>query len=88
MTGTGFYDFFHTDSFLSCLKTDKEKKSEVKESAKMPTIKFHQPEDFTAPGPCPMGNRRQRERVSEREKERERALKRKRMGNRKRIYDG
>ena len=50
----------------------------MKESAKMPTIKFHQPEDFTAPGPCPMGNGRQRER--EKETERERAMKRKQMG--------
>lgn len=39
----------------------------MKESAKMPTIKFHQPEDFTAPGPRPMGNRRQKEREKERE---------------------
>ena len=38
----------------------------------MPTIKFHQPEDFTAAGPCPMGNGRQRERG--------RAMKRKQMG--------
>lgn len=50
----------------------------MKESAKMPTIKFHQPEDFTAPGPCPMGNGRQQER--ERNRERERAMKRKQMG--------
>lgn len=41
----------------------------MKESAKMPTIKFHQPEDFTAPGPCPMGNGRQQERERNRERE-------------------
>lgn len=69
-----------------CLKTDK-KKSEMKESAKMPTIKFHQPEDFTAPGPCPMGNRRQREKATERERERK-SYEEETDGKRKRIYDG
>lgn len=59
--------------FSRPLKTDKDK-SEMKESAKMPTIKFHQPEDFTAPGPCPMGNKRKRGR------EREKTMKRKQMG--------
>lgn len=44
----------------------------------MPTIKFHHPEDFTAAGPCPMGNGRKR--ASEEGKERERAMKRKQMG--------
>lgn len=72
--------FFRTDSFLGCLKTDKDK-SEMKESAKLPTIKFHQPEDFTAPGPCPIGNRRQEK--SERESYEEET-----DGKRKRIYDG
>ncbi len=66
----------------------------MKESAKMPTIKFHQPKDFIAPGPCPMGNRTQRGReretegrreracvcYSKRVRERERAMKRKQMG--------
>lgn len=45
----------------------------------MPTIQFHQPEDFTAPGPHPMGNRREK-RGRERERERERAMKRNQMG--------
>lgn len=62
--------FFHTDSFLGCLKTDKDK-SVMKESAKMPTIKFHQPEDFIALGPCPMGNKRERDRDTERERQNE-----------------
>ncbi len=55
------------------------------ESAKMPTIKFHQPEDFTAPGPCPMGNRRQREREKETQRE---SYEEETDGKRKRIYDG
>ena len=42
----------------------------MKESAKMATIKFHQLEDFTAPGPCPMGKRTQ----TDREIQGERAL--------------
>lgn len=46
----------------------------------MPTIKFHQPEDFTAAGPCPMGNGRKRASEKEKEREGEGAMKRKQMG--------
>lgn len=33
----------------------------------MATIKFHQLEDFTAPGPCPVGNKIEREGQRDRE---------------------
>lgn len=58
----------HTGSFLVCLKTDKDK-SVMKDSAKMPTIKFHQPEDFIASGPSPMGIKRKRKMEIQRERE-------------------
>lgn len=44
----------------------------MKGSAKMPTIKFHQPEDFTAPAsprPCQMGNGRQTEKQKKKKKQ-------------------
>ena len=54
------------------LETDKD---EMKESAKMPTIKFHQQKNSSALGPCPMSYRTQNE------KKRYRLMKRKQMGN-------